>query len=608
MLKGYNSKLLPYVFCCYFSNKIELEISMKQLLIIYIVSFSVFAHGQNEEYSSSINGLLGKEKVLTYWDFDSTQVRSEGYLNNKGWNDIGSKQGRWTFYYKNGNKEEIAIYDRGYLNGKVTRFYENGKIQQDGWFKWDLQDSTYRAFFNDGSKAEEGQYKMGEEVGVWIVWYRPSDQLSTHQKKEHFEYKDSVKYLWNYWTEDGQQLIVDGNGILKSHYSELRINEQTTYANGLMTGPSEKYNPAGKPRISGTHLNGKKTGKWKFYFVDGGAIDREANFNDDLLHGEYKAYFKSGIVLREGEWDMGKKIGHWIWRDRTGQKDMEGDFNEDLQEGKWTYYYPNGNIHYTGLFEKGLKTGTWNYFYKDGSKWKTGEYENDLKQGNWLTWFENGAELQKGTYLDGVEEGKWNSWYESGTEKDEGNFQAGSMDGQWKGWYPNGQLSYKGAYTRDMKTGSWTYYFDDGKLRDQGSWKIIRKKSEMEALIAENERFSEGSYKEGLWISFSQIDGAKVASGSYKMGVKEGKWMHYYPGGIIVAYENEFKNGNLNGKTTQYSRRGKKLSETSYKSNKRHGPMIIYGKRNKVIYHAVYKNGNVDKVITERGQPTLQSR
>ena len=78
---------------------------MKQLLLIYIVSFSVFAHGQNEEYSSSINGLLGKEKVLTYWDFDSTQVRSEGYLNNKGWNDIGSKQGRWTFYYKNGNKE-----------------------------------------------------------------------------------------------------------------------------------------------------------------------------------------------------------------------------------------------------------------------------------------------------------------------------------------------------------------------------------------------------------------------------------------------------------------------------------------------------------------------
>ena len=83
----------------------------------------------------------------------------------------------------------------------------------------------------------------------------------------------------------------------------------------------------------------------------------------------------------------------------------------------------------------------------------------------------------------------------------------------------------------------------------------------MEALITENERFSEGSYKDGLWSSFSQVDGAKVASGSYKMGVKEGKWQHYYPGGIIVAYENEFKNGNLNGKTTQYSRRGKKLSE-----------------------------------------------
>ena len=107
MLKGYKSKSLAYVFCCYFSNWIELKISMKQLLLICIVSLSSLAHGQNEEYSSSINGLLGKEKVLTYWDFDSTQVRSAGYLNNKGWNDIGSKQGRWTFYYKNGNKEWI---------------------------------------------------------------------------------------------------------------------------------------------------------------------------------------------------------------------------------------------------------------------------------------------------------------------------------------------------------------------------------------------------------------------------------------------------------------------------------------------------------------------
>lgn len=36
--------------------------------------------------------------------------------------------------------------------------------------------------------------------------------------------------------------------------------------------------------------------------------------------------------------------------------------------------------------------------------------------------------------------------------------------------------------------------------------------------------------------------------------------------------------------------------------------MIVYGKRNKVIYHAAYKNGNLEKVIIERGQSTLKAR
>ena len=201
---------------------------MKYILGLCLMGLAGISFGQEDGYSNTITGLLGVEKVRTYWDMDSTILRSEGYVNSKGWNDIGTKQGRWIFYYQNGKKQEIANYDRGQLNGKVSRFYENGKLQQTGWFKWGFQDSTYFSYFKNGAPAEEGNYSMGKEVGYWTVWYQPSLQFPEHQIKEQFEYNDSLKYLWNYWYENGDQAIENGEGLLESRHSEYTIKEKTT--------------------------------------------------------------------------------------------------------------------------------------------------------------------------------------------------------------------------------------------------------------------------------------------------------------------------------------------------------------------------------------------
>jgi len=131
---------------------------MKYIVGAYLATISYMGFAQNEGYSNTISGLLSTKSVQTYWDYDSTMLRSEGRVNSKGWNDIGTKQGRWVFYYKNGKKEEVAHFDRGQLNGKVTRYYENGNLQQTGWFKWGIQDSIYSAFFDDGAPAEKGNY------------------------------------------------------------------------------------------------------------------------------------------------------------------------------------------------------------------------------------------------------------------------------------------------------------------------------------------------------------------------------------------------------------------------------------------------------------------
>ena len=82
--------------------------------------------------------------------------------------------------------------------------------------------------------------------------------------------------------------------------------------------------------------------------------------------------------------------------------------------------------------------------------------------------------------------------------------------------------------------------------------------------------------------------------------MQEGKWIHYYPGGLIAAYENTFKAGKLNGKSVQYSRRGQPMSEVNYKDNKKHGDMKAFGRRGQVLLHVIYKEGRLDKDVIRK--------
>ena len=48
-------------------------------------------------------GLLKIEKVKTYWDKDSTLVRSIGFYNKSGYGSVGERTGLWRFWTKNGS-------------------------------------------------------------------------------------------------------------------------------------------------------------------------------------------------------------------------------------------------------------------------------------------------------------------------------------------------------------------------------------------------------------------------------------------------------------------------------------------------------------------------
>ena len=47
----------------------------------------------------------------------------------------------------------------------------------------------------------------------------------------------------------------------------------------------------------------------------------------------------------------------------------------------------------------------------------------------------------------------------------------------------------------------------------------------------------------------------------------------------------------MDGKSEFFGRKGNKIGETNYKENKKHGDMMLFSKKGKLIYHVIYKEG-----------------
>jgi len=75
-----------------------------------------------------------------YFKDDSTKQWIEAYYKNL------TQNGRWVYWYKNGNINKIETWENGLETGK--------------WEKW----------YNNGNKSEVSYWEKGEMIGLWINW------------------------------------------------------------------------------------------------------------------------------------------------------------------------------------------------------------------------------------------------------------------------------------------------------------------------------------------------------------------------------------------------------------------------------------------------------
>lgn len=70
-------------------------------------------------------------------------------------------------------------------------------------------------------------------------------------------------------------------------------------------------------RAEGTVVNGKREGRWVFYFP-GGNIQAEGNYIGGKEDGPYRVYRENGVPYYIGQYKMGVQTGIWEVYDQDG--------------------------------------------------------------------------------------------------------------------------------------------------------------------------------------------------------------------------------------------------------------------------------------------------
>ncbi|MGV3631970.1 MAG: toxin-antitoxin system YwqK family antitoxin [Bacteroidota bacterium] len=526
------------------------------------------------------------KKHSFYWDFNKIKLQSIGSYYKDPLGETTLKHGKWEYFDEDGNPVETRTYYKDKLHGKVTLKFPNGALRSEGFFQMDKQDSVYREWFESGKIAVEAFYKNDRLFGFKKTYYPDGRQQALE------EYIDSTKYLQQFWLPDSlhTQTLTNGNGLATHFYNTGTLKSYYNYKNGLPDGEFVERSIYGYDLLTGSFQEGKKQGEWKYYYYTGD-LEKISHYENNQLNGKYEYYYDKNRLNVEGYFKDGEKNGVWTWYTNQGNRDMSGTFKEGRQEGTWTYWYPTGELSYTAQYKNDLKHGSWNYYYKDGSKFKSGEYKDDQKHGKWETWYENGKLLMSGNYLNGKEEGEWLNYWDNGQLKNSTTFKDGKLHGAWLSFYPTGKQKLTGTYKNGMKDKVWTDYFENGSPKDIVTYKVIKKKTKMKYDGNFKGHYLYESVKNGHSESYSDKDFKKTAEGDYKNGEKDGVWTAYYPGAKMAANTQSYKNGQLDGKSKEFDRKGIIISEVDYKEGLKHGKMKIYDKRGKLVLEKKFEYG-----------------
>lgn len=331
-------------------------------------------------------------------------------------------------YFKKGftvDIERINRIDRaGMKQGKWKYFYENGNMKLEGEYNNDLKHGYFKQYAEDGNLIITEKYIDGilqEDVAELAKLDIKTEYYPDGKVKIVASYNNDIpEGVRREYSEEGE--IIKGYVFKKGKV----IGEGITNEEGKRDGPWKEYYFTGALRSEGTYDNGKRVGDWKFYHSNG-LLEQIGNYTKDGKEdGIWTWYYATGEILREEGYYIGMLDGGSIEYDEYGQVVSEGEYIEDYKEGLWKFNY--GDFREEGEYLNGMRHGLWKAYYPDGIVSFEGKFIDDNPNGRHTWYWSNGNKKTEGNFSNGLKDGEWikysfdgnpfiSIYYEYGIEK-----------------------------------------------------------------------------------------------------------------------------------------------------------------------------------------------
>jgi antitoxin component YwqK of YwqJK toxin-antitoxin module len=419
---------------------------------------------------------------IVFYDADGNKT-NEGFFTKDG-----DREGKATYYYKNGKISAEANYKNGLLNGDRTTYYLNGNKQEEGTYKDDEADGYFKFYHKNGKLKSEGWFVNGQRQGTHISY----NQLGVIENKIYYlndkQYGYSQYYYANGkmdyesefsydWFKKTQQFDTLGSVI---------ANVDLTKGNGIL----KWKNIDGTPLLDAIYEHNFKHGEYKTYRTNG-SVSKIENFNYGYRQGAYKIFHENGKVYTDGAYAFDEPVGVWKYYFDNGQLNFSETYVNGVETGIEANYKQDGSLDKVINYKGGNLNGSYTFYADNNEIALVLNYKEDIiesytymgKDGNLLpqitlkngtgkikAFFKNGILSAEIDVEIGYINGTRNFYYTSGKPFVIGTRTYNSDNGVKKVYYSNGQLEKEENYLYDNLHGIRKTYNANGSLKTEENW------------------------------------------------------------------------------------------------------------------------------------------
>ena len=131
---------------------------MKKIVFVFVTLFLIFGceNTTDKKIDKKIkieNLVEVKDGVFTEWYPGKKQIKFQG-----GQDELGNRDGKWTFYAENGTELSFTLYDHGKKEGFSLVKYPNGRIHYRGEYQNDKMIGLWSTYDEKGNLITEKEY------------------------------------------------------------------------------------------------------------------------------------------------------------------------------------------------------------------------------------------------------------------------------------------------------------------------------------------------------------------------------------------------------------------------------------------------------------------